>query len=179
VPRTHFPCLYCGGAVYILFQTCPHCGRPTRFNPPIEAGTPEARRVELWRRDPDSAPPEFWYPPRHRNGQGVAPESTAEPKPSDKPAVVLGPSHRAVTLVRGEPKEMIRETQYDVVAALLKAGERGLTGKELEDASGHGDAVKTLRRLARSDVDWRAVIHFPGRGGRRYWIGSGPTPKRP
>jgi len=55
--------------------------------------------------------------------------------------------------------------QYGVVKALLEAGERGLSKDELDHKSKHGDARKILKRLAESDADWKAVIHFPGKPG--------------
>lgn len=50
--------------------------------------------------------------------------------------------------------------QYDVVKALLEAEDSGLTKDELAQKSGHEDARGILRRLAKSDPDWKEVIHF-------------------
>jgi hypothetical protein len=70
----------------------------------------------------------------------------------------------------GKEKAPLTLAQYDVVKALLSAGERGLSKDELDHKSKHGDARKILKRLADSDPDWKAVIRFPGIAGRRYRI---------
>jgi len=41
----------------------------------------------------------------------------------------------------------------------------------LDRKSKHGDTRKILKRLAESDPDWKAVIHFPGKPGVGYRIG--------
>ena len=67
-------------------------------------------------------------------------------------------------------KRPLTRPQYDVVKALLEAGEPGLSKDELDRKSKRGDARKILRRLADSDPDWEAVIRLPGRPGVRYRI---------
>jgi hypothetical protein len=75
-------------------------------------------------------------------------------------------------VVRGKEKERpLTVAQYDVVAVLLTASEKGLTKDDLVNASGHADARGILRRLAASDPDWCAVIKFPQKTGVRYRIG--------
>jgi hypothetical protein len=67
--------------------------------------------------------------------------------------------------VRDKPKPALRHAQYNVVKALVDAGDTGLTLDQLVLHSRHADARGILRRLADSDPDWRAVIHFPEIGG--------------
>ncbi len=74
-------------------------------------------------------------------------------------------------LVRGQSKRRLKPAQYEVVEVLLNAGAKGLTKDELEKQSKHGDARGILRRLADSDPDWKAVIHFAGITGGGYRIG--------
>ncbi len=64
-------------------------------------------------------------------------------------------------IVNGKKKRRLTRARYDLVLALVEAGENGLTGDELVKASGHGDSVKTMKRLADSDTDWEAVLVFP------------------
>jgi len=73
-------------------------------------------------------------------------------------------------IVSGKEKERLTNAQYDVVLALLQAGERGLTKDELDHESKHGDARGVLKRLTDKDSDWRAVIPFPGMTGGGYRI---------
>ena len=70
-------------------------------------------------------------------------------------------------VVNGVEKDHLSTAQYDVVLALLEAGDKGLTKDMLDHQSGHGDARKTLKRLAKDD-DWNTVISFPGVSGRGY-----------
>jgi hypothetical protein len=90
-------------------------------------------------------------------------------RPEDGRRVVLhGPGERPI--VGGAEKRPLTLPQYDVVKALLEAGERGLSKDELDRKSKHGDARKILKRLADSDADWKAVISFPGKRGGGYRI---------
>ncbi len=94
------------------------------------------------------------------------------------PRVVLGaPGERP--LVLGREKRLLTLAQFDVVKALLDAGERGLSKDELDRQSKHGDARKTMKRLADSDPDWKAVLHFPGRTGGGYRIRNRPDAGTP
>jgi hypothetical protein len=86
----------------------------------------------------------------------------------DVSPVVLERFGRPV-LVRGQEKPALTYPQYKVVRALVEAGEAGLTKDDLESVN--SDARGILRRLRNSDPDWRAVIHFAGKTGRRYRIG--------
>jgi hypothetical protein len=73
-------------------------------------------------------------------------------------------------VVGGVEKGRLTLPQYDVVKALLDAGERGLSKDDLDRKSKHGDARKILKRLAESDPDWKAVISFPDKPGGGYRI---------
>jgi hypothetical protein len=91
-------------------------------------------------------------------GQEAAPRVVLRGR--DKPPLVLG-----------REKAPLTDAQYDVVEALLKAGNRGLSKDRLTERSGRADSLGALRRLQSSDPDWAAVIHFPGRPGGGYRIG--------
>src|SRR5262249_4389430 len=89
---------------------------------------------------------------------------------ADGPRVVLhGPGERPTAC--GPDKVPLTRAQYDTVKALLDAGPAGLSKDQLDHKSGHGDARKILKRLAESDSDWAAVVHFPGKPGGGYRIG--------
>jgi hypothetical protein len=100
--------------------------------------------------------------------------------PAFRPASEGGdPEHSARVVLRdreegpivlGKTKRKLTNQQYNVVKALLEAGDLGLTKDELVSKSGHEDARGILKRLADSDPDWKGVIHFAGRTGGRYRI---------
>ncbi len=73
-------------------------------------------------------------------------------------------------LVDGTPTATLTAAEYDVVHALLKAGDKGLTKDGLDRESKHGDARKILKRLAKRDAKWEAVIAFAGKPGMGYRI---------
>jgi hypothetical protein len=101
-----------------------------------------------------------------------APATTAPApavSPEDGPRVVLRGRDEGPIVLK-KTKGNLTTAQYDVVKALLDAGEAGLTKDKLDRKSGHGDARKILRRVADSDPDWKAVIQFGGRPGGRYRI---------
>lgn len=83
--------------------------------------------------------------------------------------VILSAPGDAV-LVRGKTKSRLSRARYDVVRACVEAGEDGITKDQLERRSEHGDAVNILKRLERSDPDWKKVIQLAGRPGGRYRI---------
>jgi hypothetical protein len=89
---------------------------------------------------------------------------------SEKNRVELrGPAEGPIVL--GKTKSKLTTAQYNVLKALLDAGEAGLTKDGLDRNSGHGDARKIMKRLAASDPDWNAVLSFPGTPGKKYRIG--------
>jgi hypothetical protein len=102
------------------------------------------------------------------NGKPVA-DKSHEPATPTGPRVVLGKCSDA-PIVNGKKKVPLTPAQYDVVKALLDAGENGLTKDLLDRNSKHGDARKILARIANKDDDWKGVIHFPGITGGRYRI---------
>lgn len=82
--------------------------------------------------------------------------------------VLRGRTEGPIVLAR--KKRILTSAQYDVVDALLGAGDAGLTKDELVTRSKHEDARGILNRLAASDADWREVIYFAERTGGRYRI---------
>jgi hypothetical protein len=91
--------------------------------------------------------------------------------------VATSPSGRVVLyggaeapIVDGTPREKLTSAQYDVVLALLTAGESGLTKDQLEGKeTGRGGGRGVLYRLA-TKTGWSAVILLPGDTGKRYRI---------
>lgn len=94
------------------------------------------------------------------------PESS--PSPNSQRVILRGQDEGPVVLGKIKPK--LTMPQYNVVKALLDAGDVGLTKDELVDNSGHEDARGILKRLRQRDDDWKQVIHFAGTTGRRYRI---------
>jgi hypothetical protein len=68
-------------------------------------------------------------------------------------------------IIDGKKKEILTKARYNVVQALLEAGESGLSKDDLDKKSGHSDAHKLLKAVANIDADWKKVIYLPGRGG--------------
>jgi hypothetical protein len=95
---------------------------------------------------------------------------TGEPAiPANGPRIVLRGRDEG-PIVLGKPKRKLTTPQYNVVKALLGAGDAGLTKDELVSKSGHEDARGILTRLAEKDPDWKEVIHFAGQTGGGYRI---------
>jgi hypothetical protein len=88
------------------------------------------------------------------------------------PCVILGQRGEHV-FVSGIEKRRLSDAQYDVISTLLKVNDKGLGKDQLASQSGHGDAVRVLKRLSRADEDWRNVIVLPGKTGGRYRL-KGP-----
>ena len=86
--------------------------------------------------------------------------------PDSVPVILLGA--RLGPLVLGRRKERLTSAQFQVVSALIEAGERGLGKANLSRVG--GDAVNVLKRLAKSDPGWGAVIELPGQKGSGYRI---------
>jgi hypothetical protein len=72
--------------------------------------------------------------------------------------------------VLGKEKDRLTAGEYDVVEALLAAGERGLTKDALIINGRHEDARGILSRLRKKDPDWASVIQMAGKSGGRYRI---------
>jgi hypothetical protein len=96
------------------------------------------------------------------------PTTSTAPADASPPESVVLTGDGKPPIVRGQVKSILTKPQYNVMKALLDAKSSGLTKDQLVNNSGHGDARKILKRLADSDDDWKSVISFPGRPGRRY-----------
>ena len=117
----------------------------------------------------------------------VSTPATTEPPPADKAksdalVTLRGPTEPPI--VKGIEKPRLTVAQYDVLKALMDAGDEGLTGDELAIKSGHGGAINVLKNLAgvvvkskkrarpksksKPDPDWQSVIVLPGGPGKRY-----------
>ena len=80
--------------------------------------------------------------------------------------VLLGPTERPIVL--GRELERVTQPQYEILQALIVAGERGLSLDELKRFSGHHTAEKTLKRLAKKFAEWNQVVLLPGKPHLRY-----------
>jgi len=118
--RTYTPCPFCAKSVYVLFQTCPHCGRRARTGTPAVAkGSIEAHDLALWRSDPTRQPPECFYPPIN--------PTTGERSPAYR-------TNR--TEVEGEAPDV---TTYDDLVTLEQAAQMAHRSKRtLENYKGKG-----------------------------------------
>lgn len=97
-----------------------------------------------------------------------APPPVPEP-PLPSPRFFEFEDFKKQPVVNGNVKPHLTQAEHNVLMALLEAGERGLTMDELDNKSGHSEARKYLRKLAKDD-DWASVIVFPEgkcRGGYR------------
>ena len=72
--------------------------------------------------------------------------------------------------VLGKEKPKLTAAQYNVVAALLAAGDDGLTKDQLIRKSNGGGAIRTMKDLAGNDDDWGKVLFLAGKTGGRYRI---------
>ncbi len=139
---------------------CPLCGSPDRDN----AACPMCQN-EIIRRSPLIGPIAkglYKPPPSGR-------KTPERERPAAEPPVILGKQHEE-PVVMGKRKPKLTFSRYNIVQALLNAGENGLNGDELVEKSGHSGAVNTLKTLARKDSDWGRVIPLPGKPGGRYRI---------
>jgi hypothetical protein len=102
----------------------------------------------------------------------------ARPSDSSAPLVILGEFGDEPT-VNGKRKRRLTKARYDVVKALLAAGDGELSKDSLATQSKHGDAHRILKRLADSDPDWGSVIQMAGKPGCRYRIRTGSLPTSP
>ncbi len=81
--------------------------------------------------------------------------------------VLYGPTESPI--VDGKKVTPLRIKQYDVMLALVRAGEKGLTKTALADAS-WGGARGILNRLRKTSAAWSRVISFPGKTGGGYRV---------
>ncbi|MGO9464183.1 MAG: hypothetical protein ACLQIB_28240 [Isosphaeraceae bacterium] len=91
------------------------------------------------------------------------------------PPVVLGNTPYTPPVVLGRAKKRLSLVGYRVVAALLNAGNRGLTREELRLIA--HDAPGVLRRLRASDPDWMEVIEVPSGAEAAYRIADPRPPE--
>lgn len=96
------------------------------------------------------------------------PNPPASPGPAWPQVALSGQASQPV--VCGKPKPLLGPAQYNAVQALLEAGPAGLSKDELVRRSGHGDAVRVIKRLRASDPDWAAVLPLPGRSWKHYRV---------
>jgi hypothetical protein len=87
--------------------------------------------------------------------------------PPDLPLVELRGKDRN-PLVVGQLVDKLSDAEYDVIDALVRAGEIGLSLRELETWSQRKDPTKALRRLKYSSPLWSCVIRFAARPRGRY-----------
>jgi len=85
-----------------------------------------------------------------------------------KKVKLFGPGEQPA--VNGKRKPILTAPRYDAVQTLIEAGEPGLTKDQLDRNSGHTDARKLLKALAKDDADWAEVLLFPGTAGKGYRI---------
>jgi hypothetical protein len=98
------------------------------------------------------------------------------PAPTPSQPVLASPSKlfefsdiKTPPVVNGDTKPFLTQAEYNILMTLEKAGLRGLSKDDLDEKSGHREARKYLKNLAK-DPDWASVILFPeqkGRGGYR------------
>lgn len=97
-----------------------------------------------------------------------------------RPVVLRGLSEGPIVL--GRRKAPLTRAGYDVVLALIEAGDEGLDKAALETRSRHSDARRILRGLRASDPDWAAVLQMAGKAYSGYRIlnphSSPPNPHK-
>ena len=97
---------------------------------------------------------------------GTSDQAPAEEQDGSPASAVVLQGRGKPVVVFGKQKGALTKAQYDVVEALLIAGENGLSKDSLEVEGKHSDARRVLKRLANGDPDWGRVILFPGKGGQ-------------
>lgn len=107
------------------------------------------------------------------NAQAVSqqPHATSKgaqgaPKVPPPPMVVLGRPGDPCT-VKGKQKKALTDGQHAVVAALLGAGDEGLSKDAIE---GVRPSARRMLEDLRKDPDWAAVIIMPGQTNGRYRV---------
>jgi len=78
-------------------------------------------------------------------------------------------------IVEGTPVPRLTSSQFNVVKALIDAGEEGLSWAEITRHK--ADAVKTLKRLVRTQPHWAPFFNLAEkRGARYYFVPAGRVP---
>jgi hypothetical protein len=98
----------------------------------------------------------------HASSNGTKPAPNVQPTPM----LVLGRAGDPCT-VKGKPKKALTDGQHAVVAALIEAGDEGLTKDAIEAV--RSSARRMLDDL-RKDSDWAGVIIMPGQTNGRYRV---------
>ena len=102
-------------------------------------------------------------------GHGPVPSAgDGQSETRDSKCCVVLRSKAAGPLVLGLEVSPVTSARYDVLKALVDAGEDGLSLAELIRRSGHGSARNVLKNLAGTSSAWQQVILLPGAPGRRY-----------
>jgi len=142
--------------------------RPGRPVPPetVAEAKKQIDELELWVRQRNK---EGFQPSRRSESEPATPHPDSSSAPADPnlPSVVLNGPGRPPTVL-GREKAVLTPARYNVVQALLKAGMDGLSKDELDAKSGHPEARKILKNLAKSDPDWAKVISFAESTGVGY-----------
>jgi hypothetical protein len=100
----------------------------------------------------------------------VTTDNLGQPAGQEQPSQVILRGRTEPPLVLGREQPTLTSAQYDVIKALLDAGEKGLSQNELIRKSGHSDARHILERLARKSAEWAKVIFLPGKTGGGYHL---------
>lgn len=90
-------------------------------------------------------------------------QRTLQPVIESKFVQLFGPGEQP--RVRDKKKPILTKARYDVVAALIRAGEAGLHKDTLAEKSKHSEPQKRLYELVK-DQDWKSVICLPGKNGQ-------------
>lgn len=82
--------------------------------------------------------------------------------------VLRGPTECPLVLGREVPR--LTQPRYDIIQALIAAGEKGLSLDQIKRFSGHDTAEKTLKGLSKNKkaTEWKQVILLPGKPYCRY-----------
>jgi len=94
--------------------------------------------------------------------------SPPPPSPSPPPCPFEFSDSSKKPVVNGVERDFLTPAQHAVLTALKKAGASGLSKDQLDTKSGHNEARKILKDLAKKDPEWRDVILFPEKPGRGY-----------
>jgi hypothetical protein len=103
------------------------------------------------------------------NSYATSGKSSRPPHPPAQPVVLLGRRGDPCT-VNGKQKPPLTDGQYEVVQALIEAGEQGLKKDSIQRV--RPSALRMLDDL-RADPDWATVIVKPGQTNGRYRIRLG------
>lgn len=138
---------------------------PRRFAPESlldpEVNTPMSTKN---RSASDQGPGQSGEPSRDRQaaqaGGTTRPPSLQAPSP---PVVLRGRFQKPIVL--GTEVPLLNPARYAVIAALIDAGEEGLSKGKLHAKSKHPEPQKILKRLRKADENWAAVIQMAGSPG--------------